>query len=284
MSYPQARLPKQTTVPRGRSQGLWRTTPENYGSGHGDGTFYDSQDFKKALTIASVNTASDGWFLSEAGTTGATSEDLSTTTNSDGVLQVSGTTGTDLQGVQASAGETATQGENIVLPSHASDPKGDVVCEGRFYLNDQANDTFFIGLAEPSGAANTLLLNDNTLSLALDYIGFYRIDGGAINFVVRNDNDGGTAVSESHEIISAANSTEDDWASLGFRVNADKSVEIWVDGTRVKVDTSGTKIAVSDTALPIENLTRVFAACRGATNDNAAVSLQADFFDCYVRE
>lgn len=290
MTYPLARLPKQTEVTRELTSSLWRTAPDNYDSAQGVGTLYGGDDFKKPVTNSTVNTAHDGWFLSEAGTTGATSESAITNTNPDGVLVVEATTGTDLMGVKVQAGESATQGENIVLPSHASTPKGNVVAEARVYLLKEdttaslANDTLFVGLAEPLGTANALLLNDNTLTLAADYIGFYRLNNGDLQFVTRTDNDGNTAVEDSVTIVAAADLVDDDFVNLGFRVNADLSVEIFYNKEKVVVDTSGTRISINPLALPIENLTRTLAASRGATLDNATVGMASDYFRVSVEE
>lgn len=281
MTYPLVKM-DALTPDRSRSAELWRGALDAF-AGKGIASLY-ADDFQKPLTIGTVATGADGWFLSEAGATGATSEGFSTIADEDGVVSLIGTTGTDLQGVMAQAGISASVGENIVTPQH-TDGKGDVVFQARVYLNDQSNDTFFIGLAEPSGGANTLLLNDNTLSLALDYVGFYRLNGGDIQFVCRNDNNGNTAVSYAVNVVAAANSPEDEYVKLGFRLNANGTGEVFVDDDRIKrTSDTAVDIVVPVGAFPIEFLTRTLAVARGATNDNATVALNCDYIDCIVED
>ena len=281
-TYPLTRI-DALTPGRNRSADLWRGAREQYGNDPKVGSAF-VDDFVRPHNNSAVGYA-DGWYVGEAGTAGATGESFATTGAADGVCSLAATTGTDLQGVQAQAGVSATVGEGIVTCKNANG-KGDLIFEARIKLTDAAADTFFIGLAEPSAAANTLLLNDNTLSLALDYIGFYRLDGGDIQFVCRNDNNGGTAVAFAEDVIADADApTASDWIKLGFRVNADGSVEVFVDEVRVhKTSDDGDDIVISQDAVPIELLTRTIAVARGSTADNGTVGIDVDWIDAYVAE
>lgn len=282
MSYPIVRI-DPTTAGRERSPSLWRGALEKYSADRSLGVLR-SDDFTEPRTHGAVATKHKGWFLAEEGTTGATSEGFATDDDPNGVAVLVGTTGADFMGVQAHAGESATQVENIVLPTATADSKSGVIFEARVYLNTAENDTLFVGLAE---AGSTVLTATNLLTAAADYIGFYRLDGGDLLFVSRNDNAGGTAVESSQVIKTSAQVAagyEDAFVKVGFRVNNDNSVEVTLDGVRIRKDSSNAVVTVAETALPIEKLSRKLAACRGVTLDNATVQVQCDWVDCYVAE
>lgn len=278
MSYPIARI-DPITPGRERSPALWRNELEKYADDTLLGTLRAS-DFKTPRTQA-VDTANAGWYLAETGVAAATNEAFTTNADPDGVCVLSATTGTNFMGVQVQAGESTTQGENIVLPSHPTLAKGTVIFETRIYADVQANDNLFIGLHEVDAA---VLSTTATLAADVDYIGFYRIDGGDLQFRVRNDNNGGTAVEYNVNVVAAADMPEDTNVKLGFRVNYDNQVEICVDGTIIKRDTAGANIRVPANALPIEVLTRTMAVSRGATNGNATVAVACDRIDVNVSE
>jgi hypothetical protein len=123
-----------------------------------------------------------------------------------------------------------------------------------------------------------------TLPTSSDYIGFYRADAGGLQFVLANDNAGGTAVADSETLLSAAATTAlTGQHKIGFRVNADDSVEVYIDGEKVKVNSSGAALAITATALPIESLTQKYATTRGATGDLATVALLIDWVATLVK-
>ena len=284
MSYPIARI-DPTTAGRERSPSLWRNELEKYSADKSLGVLR-ADDFTEPQSVSGAGALSTNgrWWMAEAGTTGATSETANTTTDPNGVLHLLGTTGTDFIGVEVQAGSSATLIENIVLPTATTNAKGTVVFEARVYLDTAANDTFFVGLAE---AGSTVLTGDNTLTLAADYIGFYRLDAANLLFISRNDNNTGTAVSSSQIIKTTAQVAagyEDAYVKLGFRVNYDNTVEVFVDSVRIRKDSSDAVVTVASTALPIEKLTRKVSVCRGATLNNATVSVDIDWIDCWVAE
>jgi hypothetical protein len=251
---------------------------------------YHTDDFTQPRTTAYTTTAlavNDGWIVGEAGATGSASGTFSNTADADGVVRLSGVTGTDWEGSQAQAGEATAQGESVVLPTHATDGRGTVVFEWYGLFDEETADTFFIGLAEPDMAATALLGATGGLTDAADYIGFYRLDSGDLQFVVRNDNAGGTAVEYEVDIVTDANlaDVDNEQVKLSFRVNADNSVEVYYNEVRIlKTSDTGADIDVPSTALPIEYLTRKLVVLRGAAGDNDPVQLDTDYIDCYVAE
>ena len=278
MSYPLTRI-STATVGRERSADLWRGVLEAYANDPCIGALR-SNDFSDPHAQA-VNTYSEGWFVSEDGAAGATSESFNTTGAADGHVSLSATTGTVHQAVKAQAGPTATVSEGIILPT-ATAGKADVVFEARVELRTTLNPTCFIGLAEQNAA---VLSATSVPSDALDYIGFYRLDNGDLQFIVRNDNNGGTAVEYNVNIVASANVPNTGFTKLGFRVNHDNKVEIFIDGVQVKATSdTGAKIAVPSTALPIEVLARTLLTGRGATAANATSTIVCDRIECFVAE
>ena len=288
MGYPIVRI-DPTTQGRERSAALWRNALDKYSVDPELGKLY-ADDFLRPHAGA-VDTYSDGWVFTEDGVAGATSELFYTTGAADGVFSLAATTGADYRGVKMQAGSLAAggTGEGITLPTATTDNKSDVIFETRVYLNVSAggNDTLFAGLAEHVATVK-MLGAASALPDDCDYIGFYRVDAGDLQFVVRNDNAGGVAVEYNVDVLSAAtiaSSYEDAWVKLGFRVNGDSTVEIYIDGVKVKLtsDTSA-KIAVTSTSLPEEALCRTVSVGRGATADNGTVGVLIDRIDCYVAE
>ena len=281
MSYPITRI-SSTEVGRARSASLWGSALEAYGNDPTLGTLR-SDDFTRPLVVAE-DASTGGWLCSEDGVAGATSQVYNTNANPNGEFVLGGTAGADYVGVKMQAASTVALGEGIVLPTATTGSKSDVFFEARVYLDLSSNDTLFVGLAEPAATvlflAAASALPDNS-----DYIGFYRVDGGDLQFVVRNDNAGGTAVEYNVDVQAAADVTEDDYVKLGFRVTSGQVTEIYVDGTRVVNETAGsTKIAVTTTSLPIEPLCRTVSVGRGTTLNNATVECLVDHIECYVAE
>lgn len=286
MSYPTVRISTESPT-RQRTPEVYRGVLEQYAHDNTLGT-YHTDDFTQPRTTAYTTTSTavnDGWIVGEAGATGSASGVFSNTSDADGIIRLTSVSDTDWEGSQAQAGEASTQGESIPLPTHSTDGRGTVVFEWYGVLNDDENDTFFIGLAEPDMAATALLSATGTLTDAADYIGFYRIDSGDLQFVVRNDNAGGTAVEYEVDVTADADIPEDESVKLSFRVNADDSVEVYVNEVRIlKTSDTGADIDVPSTALPIEYLTRKLVVLRGATGDNNPAALNTDYIDCYVSE
>ena len=278
MSYPLTRI-SPITSGRERSPDLWGNILEAYADDPVIGALR-SNDFYAPHTQG-INTYEEGWFLNEDAAAGATGESFATNGNPDGHALLLATTGTAHQAVKVQAGPSTTVSEGIVLPT-ASNGKSDVVFEARVALLTTANPTCFIGLAEQNTAilSTTSVPNDT-----LDYIGFYRLSNGDLQFIVRNDNNGGTAVEYDVNVVASANVPNTGFTKLGFRVNHDNKVEIFIDGVQVKVTSdTGAKIAVPSTALPIEVLARTLLTGRGATAANATSTIVCDRIECFVAE
>ena len=287
MAYPIVRIDPTTTT-RERSPALWRNALDNYDADRGTGNLY-ADDWLKPV-VGAVDDWEAGWWFSEANVAGAASEVFQTTpAHPDGYFTLSAVTNVDHEGVKMQAGSSATVGEGITLPTHATAAtrRGDVIFETRVYLDKDTTDTFAIGLFEQAAVAG-VLGNTSLLLDTVDYIGFYRVDRGDLQFVVRNDNAGGTAVEYNVDVMSAATLLADyegEWIKLGFRVNADSTCEIFIDGAQVKYssETTPVKIAVTSTSLPEVLLSRTALVARGVTGDNDPVSIKLDWIDCFVQ-
>ena len=276
MSYPQVRY-NTVTLDRRLSANLWRNSLDEYADGHPEIGSFDFCDFvgRDAVGNTSDAAAQSGWFVQDAAA-GGTNENFANVASPDGIAVLSASTGTDHFGIEAHRGYSATTGAWVNLPTHATDARGRVVFET--YVDFDESDNWFIGLTE---AIVEFLSATGTLPTASDYIGFYRADDGDLKFVCANDNDGGTAVTDSITIIAAADAPTG-LQKVGFAVNKDNSVEICVAGDLIKLDTSGVTIVVDEDALPIETLTQKYATTRGATGDLAAVALRVDWCACFV--
>jgi hypothetical protein len=111
-------------------------------------------------------------------------------------------------------------------------------------------------------------------------MGFLKLPAGNLQFVVANDNAGGTAVVEAHNVVLAADIPAG-YNKLGFRVNADRTVEIYVNEKRITHNTAGVAFSVSALALPIESLTQKFVVGRGS-GAATTVALPIDWVSCFV--
>ena len=279
MSYPSTRV-SQTAVGLERSADLWGGVLEAFANDPTIGVLR-SDDFTRPRAQI-IATYVEGWFLSEDSAAGVTGESFNTTGHPDGQASVAATSGTDHQGIKAQAGPSASVSEGIVLPTHPTLGKAEVVFEAIVELNVAKNDTLFVGLAEQDSAilSTTSVPNDD-----LDYIGFYRLDSGDLQFIVRNDNAGGTAVEYNVDVVAAADVPDAADVKLGFRVDASGKVTITIDGVKVKVTSdTGVAINVPTTALPIEALSRTLLAARGETADNGTISVPCKSIDCFVAE
>ena len=274
MSYPIVRFPG-TTASRGPSAELWRNALDRLTDADSTIGLSYFTDFNKEILSTTSDAAAHGdWFIQDMAA-GGTSESLQTGGDSIGVATLSAATGTAHFGIEMWKARTAAGPANICLPTHSTTGYGDVIFEARCDLDDA--DAMFVGLTE--GGAEFLSAT-STLPDDEDYIGFYRTAAGDLQFVVRNDNNAGTAVEDNTTIIAAA-SIASGYNKLGFRVNVDQTVEIWVNETQYKVDTSGATITVATTALPIESLLTRFAIGRGA-GSSTTVDLPIDFVGYHV--
>lgn len=262
---------------RGLTAALWRGALRTYLDGNPEyGTrIYD--DFVQPRANATDASANNGWFIQDAAA-GGTNEAFTSIASPDGVAQLSASTGTDHFGIEAHLGESATTAGMINLPTATTDPRGNVIVEFRVNLTDQKS--FFIGLTEP---IVEFLSSTSTLPTDSDYAGFFRSDGGALKLVCANDNDGGTAVTDEYELLTAAEmdaleDASDNWFRLAVRFNKDGSVESAVNGTWYSAD----KMGILETALPEEALTLKLALTRGATDDQATVELPIDRYDVFI--
>jgi hypothetical protein len=257
---------------RNLSANLWREVNEQYCADHPEIGTLEYYDFVKApetVTNATDASAVGGWHLQDSAA-GGTAESWAPGVGYGGIQTLGFTTGTDWFG-----GSIARTQKNVCLSKHATTPHGPVIHEARF---DTTGDTLFHGFGEEVAE---FLSATGTLPADTDYIGFYRIDAGDLQFVCANDNAGGTAVVYAVTIRAAAGITTDQ-TKYGFRVNSDHSVEISIDGVIIDRDTSGNKITVNPLALPIETLNFIHEIQRGATGDLAAVETQFDILATFV--
>jgi hypothetical protein len=256
---------------------IWEGLLEAYVSGNPAFGTRISDDFTEPVADNTTDaTAVGGWFIQDAAA-GGTVESLVSTANPDGIRTLSATTGTDWFGIEAHYGTSATSLGCVALPQHSTLARGAVAYQTRVDLNTL--DSFFIGLTEP---IVEFLSATGTLPTTSDYIGFYRTDDGALKFVCATDNNGGTAVSDTVDVLTAAEmaALEDTsaFANLGFRVNVDGSVVIGVNGKPYMTASR----SINPLALPIESLTPKYAILRGATGDAATVALPIDDIHVFI--
>jgi hypothetical protein len=277
-----ARFPTLDGQDRQLTPDLWNNAREQWVEADpASGQFYFEDFVETLLGNTTDASAQEGWYIEEASAAGATAESFvsAVVAGGIGVAVLSATTGTDEQGIEAHRGSSATTGFTVNLPTHGVSPQGRVIYETRVNLNDADSDQFFIGLAEPG---IDLLIAAGALAADRDYIGFYRLDGGGIQFVCANDNAGGTAVTDAVTIVADADVPTNEWVRLGFSVNENLTVDIFYNGQRIGRDTSGVDIVIDTDALPIETLTEKYAITRGATGDNANLDLPIDWVGTFV--
>lgn len=274
MSYPIPRI-ATSTVQRLHSPELWRNALEKFDEPSVAQYYFDDFVTNQFANTSDASSAG-GWYIQD-GAAGGTSESFIATNGPNGIQTLSAATGTAHFSIEAHRGPAATTGATVNLPSHASAGKGAVVFEARVSLT--AAHATFVGLTE---AIAVFLDATSDVPTDSDYIGFYKEAAGDLLFVNANDNDGGTAVSSSKTILAAAD-VPTGYTKLGFRVNADQTVEIFVNGSRVRTDTSDVPIVVATTSLPIETLVERFVVGRGG-GAATTVSLPIDWVATYVEE
>lgn len=270
---------------RGLTASLWQQSLQRYVSNDPRYGIRIQDDFTATRTNTTDASHELNWFLQDANAGGTSESFISgaaadgTAAVPDGVAILSVTTGTDEHGIEVHYGATSTTQGIIALPTHSTDPRGRVVYETRVDLN--VVDQFFIGLTEP---IVEFLSATSTLPTNSDYIGFYRLDGGILQFVTGNDNNGGTAVIDSANLITAAamdtlEAGDDNFFKMGFAVNDDDTVDIVVNGVWY-----GTLAkTINSLALPIELLTPKYAITRGTTGNLATLDLPIDTLDVFVQ-
>lgn len=260
------------TPGREKTANLWAKALEAYAVDPSVGS-YDFDDFLTPISIATDATGSQGWFVQDAAA-GGTVELFESLVGPDGIVRLGATTGTDHFGIEVHRGMTATGTGQVNLPTHSTDPRGRVIFEARVDLS--GSDNYFIGLTEP---IVEFLSATGTLPTSSDYIGFYRADSGDLKFVCANDNAGGTAVTDEATILAdAAITALTDYIKLGFAVNRDSTVDIYVNG----VSYHTLARTISSLALPIESLTKKLSTTRGATGDLATVAIDMDWIGTFV--
>jgi len=284
MAYPIARI-DPTTAGDGRSPALWRNALDRYAADTLLGNLRESR-FEKAISGV-VDEGHGGWWFSECAAAGVTGELLGTNIHPDGEFTLQATSGTDHFGVKMQGGSSATVGEGIVTPQHATAAtrRGDVIFEHRFLVEAANQDTLVTGLFEQAAVSGVLGATSLLLD-TVDYIGFYKINDGDLQFVVRNDNAGGTAVEYNVDVMTAAAflALDGEYLKLGLRINRNSTVEIFINGVAVKYssETTPVKIVVPTTSLPEVDLSRTIGVVRGATGDASPVRVKSSFCDCYV--
>lgn len=276
MSYPIVRISTEDPT-RQKTPELWRGVLEQFVEPGLLGGV-DEKDFVYEADGSAVDADGSGEQRfgnqytvqnSAAGGTNTNFASVADPTDSVGTADLTADTGTDWFGVSA--------GKNnawIKTPSHSVEDRALLVFEARVDLSEA--DHYFIGLCE---SLTEFLGATGALPTDEDYIGFFRNDAGELEFVVGNDNNGGTAVTYAVDLLEAVDIPDaaDTFAKIGFRVNSDNSVEIYVDEVRYLKTSDGVDIDVPSTAIPIETLREYHETQRGATGDLASVGLTYDW-------
>lgn len=253
------RFPSPTSQTRGDMATLWKSANDR--AAMGDGTYGSvfEMDFHVLPTtgvvaVTALNSASAEGFAKIAGQYGSAS--------------LIATTAADHRGAQVYI---------PTLGSFTNDANGQLIFQADVNLFQCS--TFFIGLMETGG---TVFDASSALPTDLDYMGFYRLDGGVVSFV--SNFDSGTDVTDTVTVLAAdyyhkETAGESEPTRLGFAVSNDKLRRLVVDDVAYKSAID----AFTNTALPAATigLSPVFAAARGATQDETAVRLDVDRIKIY---
>jgi hypothetical protein len=256
---------------RGLSASLWRNSLQAYAANDPAFGVRITDDFTE-VTVASATTTpavTRNWSIDRDGDNADGTVTFDDSSAPDGVAILASNTTSGDDGVTAQYVPAI-----ITLPTHttAASRRGRVVFEARVDDIDVA-EVSFIGLSE---AGDQFLDGDSLLPVDQDYIGFYTDDHGAtLKFVMANDNNAGTAVTDE---ITIPDSDLDltKFQKLGFAVNPDSSVEVCVNGKSLL----SLAATLNPLALPIETLTPRLCALTGAGSD--APNLDIDRLDVFV--
>lgn len=220
---------------------------------HGTFVYSDFDNFfDTEATVTALNSSTGEAFDKVAGTKGK--------------RRLTATTGADHRGVQ------------VLLPAIGSFQPADgrVICI-EFGLDLRLCSTFFIGFIE-DGA--TVFSAASALPTDKDYIGLYRVDGGVVKLVTHKE--ASTDVDDEVQILAAdyyhkESTAQTEETRIGIKI-------VGLDSIYVVIDEQGYRSAtetLSGLAIPDAVLTPALAAARGATQDEATVVIDADYYAAY---
>lgn len=278
MSYPVARI-STTEVGRARTADLWRHNLDNYADGDPLRGYLFWEDFQTPMSVGEA--ASDprsGLLVSETATAGIGTGLLATVAgNADGIAILGGGSANAHEGVQAFRAAAITGTGCVALPSHATAAlrKGRVIFEAKMAV--PADVLTFVGLAE--GVSGGILTTaTSVINVSVDAIGFYKTAGGDLRFVSRKD-DTADVVSDVTIMSAAALAAAGGIQKLGFAVNPDLSVDVFVN----EVSYPGVAAQVTPESLPITSLSEVVAIGRGG-GANTSIAAPIDWIGCFVED
>jgi hypothetical protein len=265
MSYPAPRVSTDTPT-RQPTPELWRGQLEAFSGPTADAVVQLIDDDFKQAQLHAEDTVVGGWLLSDAASGGTAT--APTNADPNGVKTITDAGGTAHFGGSLLKADGATAVANINLPSHATAPKGRVVCEA--LINPISTDVVFVGLTD-NGAD---FLSSSSALGDKNYIGFFKGQAGDLTFVT-SDTAVGTQVSDSATVLAAASIPTTPF-KVGFAVNTDNSVEIVVNEVRYRA----LERTINPAALPTASLLARIEATTGA--NASAVALPVDFFKLVV--
>ena len=250
-------FPFTTGVTRGLQSALWDNVPfEPAQSNPEYGSFFYS-DINNYFDVESSVTALNS----------GASESFTKIAGSKGKRRLTATTDTDHKGVQ------------VLLPDIGSfQPAAGRQIVVDFGVNLRLCSTFFIGLVEDG---ITILSASSALPTNKDFIGFYRLNGGAVQFL--NHKEDSPDVDDSISALLAAtyyhkeSTAQDEVTRLGFKIDRLNRVYIAVDNVGYESDAN----TLSSSSIPDAALTPGIAIARGADQDEASVVLDVDYIAAF---
>lgn len=252
---------------------LWRNSLQDYvsndpGYGYRQRTDFVTESLKTSdgtanqITGTTAVTAAEGWTGQDAVAAGGTYT-VSIVEGDGGYMRLASGTTTNNQGVEV--GRTMRQ---FALPSHSTTPSSRFVAQFRIN-NGTAADW---GLLMSDAAYNVPIAGTNAIA-DVGYIGFRVNDAGDLLFVAKS---AAAGTADSKTLIAAANFTKTGVHTLGFAVNADKTVDVDVDGVWYRNAVS----TFNQAALPTGNLcVRFFGTCGSGTT---APQIDVDQLDLFA--